>query len=226
MNYINQAVGDLFFMKRLMNADELDNLQTYTESDMVRIGCSDCSGCSQCCRNTGDTIILDPYDIYNLEIGLHIDFAQLLSGGRIELNCYEGVILPHLKIRENQLGCTFLNEEGRCSIHDIRPGFCRLFPLGRIYDSKGFRYFVQSDECPHPGKSKVRIRQWLEIADIVNYEKFVYDFHNVIKDVQAELAEHPEAEKEINLRFLQKYYFAPFDTGTDFFTQYFRNRIL
>ena len=38
----------------------------------------------------------------------------------------------------------FLNEQGRCSIHDSRPGFCRLFPLGRFYENGGFREIVHA----------------------------------------------------------------------------------
>ena len=33
---------------------------------------------------------------------------------------------------EDSESCTFLDENGRCSIHPFRPGICRLFPLDAI----------------------------------------------------------------------------------------------
>ncbi|MDQ9892155.1 YkgJ family cysteine cluster protein, partial [Acinetobacter baumannii] len=75
-------------------------------------------------------IILDPLDIYRLTFGLQQKFEQLLAD-KLELNVVDGVILPNLKMAGENEQCSFLNDEGRCSIHSIRPGICRLFPLGR-----------------------------------------------------------------------------------------------
>ena len=89
---------------------------------------------------------LDPYDIYRLTKNLELDFTRLMQG-RIALHVEEGLILPHLAMSEENGACSFLNEEGRCSIHAHRPGICRLFPLGRIYENDGFSYFLQVNEC-------------------------------------------------------------------------------
>ena len=208
-------------MKRIVDAKEFSDLRTFEANDMVRIACNECSDCSKCCRTVGDSIILDPYDIYCLEKGLKTDFTGLLNSGRIELRCVDGLIQPNLKIRDNGAGCSFLNDGGRCGIHSFRPGFCRLFPLGRIYDGNGgFRYFVQEDECPHPNKTKIKISQWLGIDDIVRYEKYVTVFHGIIKKFQREIEKTPEREQELNLLFLQKYYLFPFNTDRDFYSQF------
>ena len=42
------------------------NCLLYTSNDMVKVGCSDCAGCSACCHGMGETIVLDPYDIWQL----------------------------------------------------------------------------------------------------------------------------------------------------------------
>ena len=36
----------------------------YGPQDMVRISSSACAGCGACCRGMGDTIVLDPYDVW------------------------------------------------------------------------------------------------------------------------------------------------------------------
>ena len=143
-------------MEREIDLQEVSDGRLYTSADMVKLGCNDCSGCSECCRVVEDTIILDPYDISQLCQALETDFQGLLAGGRIELSVVEGVILPHLKLKEGRGGCTFLDDAGRCMIHGFRPGFCRMFPMGRIYENGDFRYFLQVHECPYPNKTKVK----------------------------------------------------------------------
>ena len=90
-------------------------------------------------------MILDPLDVHRLCAGLKKSPEELL-GSVLELGITDGNILPHLAMRGEQECCVFLNTEGRCSIHDIRPGFCRLFPLGRYYTEDGFKYILQIHE--------------------------------------------------------------------------------
>lgn len=114
-------------MERDIDLKEISDGRLYRAGDMVKAGCNDCKGCSLCCSGMGNSIILDPYDIYQLEAGIHMDFPALMQD-KIELNVVEGVILPNLKMQKEKDTCAFLNEEGRCKIHDYRPGFCRMFP--------------------------------------------------------------------------------------------------
>ena len=105
-------------MKRQVSIEEIWDGRFYGPGDMVKIGCGECSGCSDCCKGMGKTIILDPLDIYRLTEGLHTDFQQLI-GSHLELNVVDGVILPNLLEAGAEEVCTFLNKEGRCSIHSI-----------------------------------------------------------------------------------------------------------
>ena len=98
---------------------------------MVKADCGGCKGCSMCCEDMVDTIILDPLDIYRLTNALHTTFEAML-GTQLELEVYDGLILPHLKKSIKTGGCPFLDENRRCSVHADRPGFCRIFPLGRM----------------------------------------------------------------------------------------------
>ena len=125
-------------MKREISLEEISDGKLYGSSDMVKVGCDDCRGCSACCRGMGSSIVLDPYDVFRLEMGLGLSFEGLLAEA-VELNLVDGIILPNLKMSGEGEACTFLNEEGRCRIHPFRPGICRMFPLGRIYEDHGFR---------------------------------------------------------------------------------------
>ena len=89
----------------------------YDLNDLVRADCHDCMGCSSCCRDMGDSILLDPYDVFQLQkTGKNIQ--ELMAGGAVALTVWEGMILPHLQMNEATGACSFLSEEGRCSIHE------------------------------------------------------------------------------------------------------------
>ena len=92
-------------MKRDIDIEQVSDGKRYTSNDMVRLGCDDCSGCSDCCRGMGSSILLDPYDAYRLMKGLGCSFDALLVGDTevakspvIGLDLADGLILPHLQM--------------------------------------------------------------------------------------------------------------------------------
>lgn len=211
-------------MERDINLDEISDGKLYETNDLVKLGCGDCAGCSACCHEMGDTIILDPYDIWQLTGNLHCTFEQLMGEGKIALSVYDGVILPHLRLEGPQEGCLFRNEAGRCSIHPFRPGMCRLFPLGRIYGEESFRYFLQVHECRKESRTKVKIKKWLDIPEIRRYEQFLSHWHFFVKSVQEEIIASGGDEAFIRQRvmqLLQTYYLTPYSGTDDFYEQYY-----
>lgn len=209
-------------MKREIDLEQISDGRLYTANDMVKIGCNDCVGCSECCRLVGDTILLDPYDIYQLEQVLGLGFETLMTD-RIELQVVDGLIQPNLQMRQNEQGCTFLNPEGRCTIHGHRPGFCRMFPMGRIYQEDGFRYFLQVHECAYPNKTKVKLRKWLGIPSLERYEEYIRSWHFFIRDMEeiASGTENDAIVKNLNMYLLNQFYVNQYDTDKDFYPQFY-----
>ena len=119
-------------MRREVTLEEISDGRLYDANDMVKADCQDCKGCHDCCTGMGDSVLLDPYDVCRLSRGLR-KIPEELIGSVLELGISDGNVLPHLAMCGTEEKCVFLNKEGRCSIHEIRPGFCRLFPLGRYY---------------------------------------------------------------------------------------------
>lgn len=213
-------------MKREVDLAEISDGKRYTANDMVRMECQDCAGCSQCCHDMGESILLDPYDLFQLEKGLQMTFAELLQE-KLELHVVDGVILPNLKMQEETLQCGFLNEQGRCSIHEFRPGFCRLFPLGRVYEEDTFYYFFQIHECTYPNRNKVKIKKWLGIPELSRYEGYIRKWHAFLK-AAGEIAEHTENEeiaRKLNMMILNTFYVNQYDASASFYAQ-FEDRIL
>lgn len=209
-------------MKRYCDLSDITDGKLYQSEDWVNAGTDGCEGCSQCCQNVGDSIVLDPYDIYELTTHRKVTLQELLAD-KLELKVVDGLILPNIKTETTQGGCGFLDSFGRCSIHDIRPGFCRMFPLGRYYENNSFHYILQVHECPYPNKTKVQIEQWMGIADLEQYENFVCDWHYYIKELQENILTGLEDTlvRQINLYVLQNFYLLPYEEKVDFYNQFY-----
>ena len=188
-------------MKRNVDLKEISDGRLYSSGDMVRADCRDCEGCSECCRGMGSSIILDPMDVWRLQKGIKKGFQALLEEGKIELNMADGMILPNLKMDAERESCPFLDGQGRCSIHDCRPGLCRLFPLGRYYEENGFRYFIQIHECRKQDRGKIKIKKWLGIPNLKGYENYILEWHAFLNQCEDAL----ETLSEENVRILELY---------------------
>lgn len=187
---------------------------------MVKADAFGCKGCSACCRGMGASIILTPYDIYQMTTHLGLTFEQLLLQGKIEMNLADGMVLPNLAMTGEEEACSFLNEEGRCQIHSFRPGICRLFPLGRYYDEEGIKYFLQVHECANPNRGKVKVSKWIDLPDLKPNEDFILRWHDLLRNFSDFLRENPDENiaKQLNMRLLKTFYLTPY-TEEDFYKQ-------
>lgn len=206
-------------MEREVLAEDLKKL--YKAGDLVKADCGGCQGCSACCQGMGDSIKLDPLDVYRLETNLGLTFEELMNS-HMELHLTEGSILPNLRMQGTKERCTFLNEEGRCVVHGFRPGLCRLFPLGRYYEEGGFSYYLQSQECPKKNKTKIKVGRWLDMPDLKKYEEFAATWHFLLKDIRNLLEENQDEQltKELNMYVLNLFYTKPYESGADFYAQF------
>lgn len=204
-------------MKRNIHLQDITDGKLYRSDDLVKLGCDDCSGCSSCCSNM-EALVLDPYDIHQLKTGLTKTFEELLTHA-IEIGSVDGVLLPFMKTSGEQGHCSFLNEEGRCDIHHFRPGICRLFPLGRYYHDGTFSYVLQLGECEKPLKAKIKIKKWLGIGDLKQYETFSLKWHNFLLDIEKELPSLEEDERRILAMYLLRSFYQR-DFGKDFYQEF------
>ena len=208
-------------MQREVDLREISDGKLYGLNDMVKADCQDCTGCSDCCRGMGTSLVLDPLDVHTLCTGLGKTFEEFLSYAA-ELQVCDGLILPNLKMAGEEEACVFLNAQGRCSVHAVRPGFCRMFPLGRYYDGRSFQYFLQIHECKKENRSKIKVKKWLDRPDLAKYEQLVGDWHYFLKDVQEllERAHDDSLTRSASMYILKNFYLRPFCTDMDFYEQF------
>lgn len=205
-------------MRREVDINEISDGKTYRENDMVKADCGGCKGCSMCCRDMVDTIVLDPLDIWCLTGRLETTFEKMLDR-QLTLEVFDGLILPRLKKDETTGGCPFLDKAGRCSVHADRPGFCRIFPLGRYYEDGDFSYILQVNECPRP-KTKIKVKKWIDIPDIQGNRRFINQWHGLQKDMQEKLSQCGDVlQRNLTMQFLQIFYMTPY-TKEDFYAQF------
>lgn len=199
-------------MERNINLDEISDGKLYGANDMVRADCGNCEGCWACCEGMGKSIILDPLDVYRLTRNEGMTFEQLMAD-KIELGVVDSIILPNLRMTGEKEQCVFLDSAGRCSIHPFRPGFCRLFPLGRLYEDRSFRYFLQVHECIRENRSKVKVRKWIDTPDIKDYEKYICDWHYLLKDLEQGIkaAGNENLMKAVDMYILNHFYVQPYE---------------
>ena len=170
----------------------------------------------------GNSVILDPFDVYRLEAGLGKGMGILMEEGAVELNVADGCILPNLKMSGQREACAFLNEQERCSIHQFRPGICRLFPLGRYYENGDFKYMLQIHECPAGNRSKVKVSKWIDTPQQEKNHAFICRWHYLLNDLEALIGncEDETLAKQINMALLRTFYLAEYDTRRDFYGQF------
>ena len=216
-------------MERTVDLLEISDGKIYGLNDMVKVCADHCNGCSACCHGRGDTITLDPLDVYQLKKGLGQSFEQLMAGA-ITLGVVDGLIRPSMTMADtgtlDEAGepdsqCTFLSKEGRCQIHSFRPGLCRLFPLGRVYEEQGIGYILLKNECVRENRTKEKVRKWIGVTDMGSYEKYLIDWHDFICKMKEALTENSEeVAKQANMYLLQKFYVEDF--GEDFYSAFYQ----
>lgn len=105
----------------------------------------------------------------------------------------------------------------------LRPGICRLFPLGRIYENGTFQYFLQTGECRKQNRTKIKVSKWIDTPELPVYERYISDWHYFVKDLQNR-ARTPGQEalmRTFSLYVLQAFYAAAYETREPFYPQFY-----
>ena len=106
-------------------------------------GASPClaNGCSACCHDT--EMLLTNDDVRRLEaLRPGLAFAALADDGYLQLRSRDAPPVRGMKGKP----CVFLDEAGRCSVHDHRPEGCRLYPA--IWDDDAGQAVLDAGHCP------------------------------------------------------------------------------
>lgn len=189
--------------------------------DEFEIGCD---RCGKCCHI--DTLILTGYDVYRIAKYLGKTTIQLINE-----NCFVYVgndsNLPIVSIRPRTAdgSCRFLRK-GRCTVNEVKPNSCALFPLGRMYDTQTeeYIYFKQDISCRN--KETSTLREWLNDINIEEIDRMARPWGNAVMDLALYLQTLKNLHKEQlvgirNIIFITLY--LNYDTSKDYVEQLEKN---
>lgn len=164
--------------------------------------------------------------MYQIIIGSGKTYGDLIHH-KIELHKEDQVTLPNLKMIGETQACGFLDGQERCSIHSYRPSICRLFPLGRYYENKDFKYFFQTGECPKLDLSKVKVKKWIGIENYNENKKFIlywYDFVKALK-WRVKFVKDVKELEAINAYLIKTFYAIDWKDDQIFYEEFYHRAI-
>lgn len=209
-------------MKTNIDLTAISDGRLYDINDLVKVDTGGCQGCSACCHGVGDLVELTPYDVYEMTRRLNLSFEDLLDE-HLALRLENGLLLPHLGMQGPDEKCSFLDADGRCTIHSARPGICRLFPLGRVYEQDSFRYFLQAGACVKPRLEKVKIKKWIGIQHYAANKAFIVAWYQLLKALafRVKFIREEEALHGFRQEVLQSFYRIGPEVE-DFYAEFYR----
>lgn len=196
-----------------------------------------CKGCGNCCKNRHD-LILNSKDLFNIAKKLALSTEQVIEK---YCNTYLGdnsrFPIVRLKPQGVNSACPLL-KGSRCSVQDLKPGVCALFPIGRIakFDTQvgGSDQFNSMDicyikmECLCPTNRKQTVRSWLERFNIPVEDEFfakwnevLFTLSNLIQEFEQKLNSE-EALRHIIAAAIFSLY-KNYDTDKEFLSQFIEN---
>lgn len=192
----------------------MKDFKIYEENLMKREDsfCFHCDGCGKCCRKRND-LLLTPFDIFRLRKRLNVDLRHFIDRYcDIYIGSASHFPIVRLKAEEK---CCFLRHN-MCSVHEVKPAVCALFPLGRtgIYEPNGYSlgYFLQDVSCGDRSE-KHTISSWIKNLG-EDYEAFCGIRDNLMNDILPFMKSIANEESELQ-NILQNMVFEIFYNNYD-----------
>ncbi len=210
-------------MRSLKTLEDISDGRIYDIEDTVKAGTGGCDGCSACCHDVGELVVLTPFDVYEMVSGLNVSFDELLID-KLELRENNKIVLPHLKMYGDSKRCSFLGIENRCIIHGHRPDICRLFPLGRVYEDDDCKYFLQVGSCMKSNLEKVKVKEWIGIKNNHENKAFILAWYRLLKALTFRLkfVRDDQELETINKSLLDIFYRMTLKDEEDFYSAFLR----
>lgn len=193
---------------------DIENLNYVTKEDTFNFRCTCCGAC---CRHRDD-ILLNAYDIVRMIKYLNMPLRDFIEK---YCECYIGhsSFLPVVKLRpkgKNHI-CPLLNN-GKCTVHSVKPTVCALFPLGRMLNpkTKDVRYFVQDINCGAKDKAVV-VDDWLHDFSI-NEQCFTI-WSEIIEKLSMFMRENPKFHTVVFFDLIFGLMYAEYSLEEDFVMQ-------
>ena len=142
-----------------------------------------CRRCGKCCKNQ-DTIILNPRDIFRIARKQARTMSAVIGDyTEVYIGSDSRIPIVHLLPKGPKNTCPLL-VDGRCSVHDCKPGACALYPLARVIIAPApgerigpehVRYMLNDYICGS-AKRVNTVRSWLDRFNIPEHDEFFIEW--------------------------------------------------
>jgi Fe-S-cluster containining protein len=184
-----------------------------TEDEIFCFGCHPGLSCfTECCADIN--ILLTPLDVLRLSRRLGISTKEFLDKHTLT-PITKDLHLPVIILKMNnddKKSCPFVDEKG-CSVYDVRPWSCRMYPLGMgLPPARAGRepepiYVLFEDDFCDGTKEKKEwtIKSWKENQGVFEHEKLEEGFKKVVS--------HPWfiGGRQLNAKAMEMYHMACYD---------------
>lgn len=192
-----------------------------------------CTQCGECCFNRED-IILTPKDLFRITKKLKLTIPETLCR---YCDVYVGpssrIPLVRLMPVGSQKKCPLLKKR-KCTVHDVKPTVCGLFPLGRaaqgtnaavhsVLATSPIEYFYTPPGCGDNSETHT-VREWITAFDIPVMDNFFLDWAQLQAKLSTKLI---KAESQFDTKFMEAlwqsihtYLYVKYDISKDFYPQF------
>lgn len=216
--------------------DIVDNLET------MKIGLDDkfkfnCTMCGNCCLHRED-ILLTPKDVFKMSKALKMNTSDFINK-YCEVYIGQSSKIPIVRILPvGQMKRCPLLKGKKCSVHDVKPTVCAMFPIGRClmldddskqegnFTVKDIQYIFTNPNCGDKKKEHT-VRDWLRNFDMSTEDEYFIKWHQTIAFLSRFIRNNESKMAESNLGGLENLIFLvlylSYDFEKDFFQQFCHN---
>ena len=189
-----------------------------------------CIGCAECCRHVAGVVPLCPLDLFKLAaylrnygIGVTCTDDVLAHFASPAMINDSGFFVYFLRAVEDDDRCIFLNGN-RCSIQDVKPVACRMYPLEAAPAADGSFQIILSTEKAHHFKGRpFKVKSWFYRNMPEDIREFYrYDFC-ISPQIHKLLLAVPNDLTETALLQFHRYRYSDFDLNSPFMPQFKAN---
>lgn len=193
--------------------------EIYQNIESITIGLDDtfkfhCTQCGKCCVYRED-IILSPMDLHRMSKELnmsHTDFIIKYCSSHIGSASRMPIIMLRPVGKDRR--CPLLRNN-KCSVHNVKPAVCAMFPLGRYIafpkgefgartiESSEVKYMLQPPECGDESETHT-VREWLSGFDISLEDKVYLRWNQVLSELSVKLQ---QLEKKWDMMTMMEIWF-------------------
>ena len=186
-----------------------------------------CTGCSACCRHVRQSVPLECLDIFRMakfyrerdpSIKSTDDFLTRYAEPALLDEC--GFFVFMLKVQGKDDACIFL-QGNRCSVQDVKPRVCRLYPfIASPIENGRFEYLVSLEYPHHFRGPQILVKRWVNHFFFAEEKEALRIDYQTVLGIARWMRRVPEEYKKRAISLFLWYRYSAYDLERPFLEQF------